>query len=160
MHFDRLYVADQSHPSFEGSYLIACVFVAVLTGGSPLGLPAPNRDTPAGSAVCDRAEAWANRGGGAATCTLTADEAAYLQSVAHTAVYGAAPRQEGSGAGVVDAAAFAEPPWWQEVRAKTRPAPELLVDWVTAEQQARPHFLVRRPELWQFETRALRCVCD
>ena len=32
VHFDRLYVADESHPDFPGSYLIALVFFAVLTG--------------------------------------------------------------------------------------------------------------------------------
>ena len=34
-----LYNEDQSHPSALGSYLSACVFYAVLTGESPVGLP-------------------------------------------------------------------------------------------------------------------------
>ncbi len=35
----ELYDADGSHPSFMGAYLTACVFFAVLTGQSPVGLP-------------------------------------------------------------------------------------------------------------------------
>ena len=34
-----LYDEDQSHPSALGSYLSACVFYAVLTGETPVGLP-------------------------------------------------------------------------------------------------------------------------
>ena len=40
VHFDRLYVADESHPDFAGSYLVALVFFAVLTGQSPVRSPA------------------------------------------------------------------------------------------------------------------------
>lgn len=36
----KLYAYDGSHPSPAGTYLAACVFYAVLTGHSPLGLPA------------------------------------------------------------------------------------------------------------------------
>ena len=39
VHFDRLYVADESHPDFPGSYLVALVFFAVLTGRSPVYSP-------------------------------------------------------------------------------------------------------------------------
>ena len=62
---------------------------------------APNRGTDAGAVVCDIAEAWANQTLGARgsgkdtgdyTCSLTASEATYLQQVAHTAVFGSAPR--------------------------------------------------------------------
>ena len=105
VHFGRLYVADESHPDFAGSYLAACVFVAVLAGVSPVGLPVPDRSTAQGAKVCDRAEAWANklanrifagRGGaaldgeavGSVVCTLTEEEAGYLQRVAHVAVFG------------------------------------------------------------------------
>lgn len=35
-----LHKSDGSHPSIEGSYLAACVFHAVLTGRTPVGLPA------------------------------------------------------------------------------------------------------------------------
>jgi hypothetical protein len=43
VHFDRLYVADESHPDFPGSYLVALVFFAVLTGRSPVrSLPTDN----------------------------------------------------------------------------------------------------------------------
>ncbi len=101
VHFDRLYVADESHPDFPGSYLVALVFFAVLTGRSPVGLAAPNRETKTGEMICNLAEAWANqtlRGGGSGeeagnyTCALTALEANYLQQIAHTAVFGSAPR--------------------------------------------------------------------
>lgn len=34
----NLYCEDQSHPSVHGTYLAACVFYAVLTGQSPVGL--------------------------------------------------------------------------------------------------------------------------
>jgi len=34
-----LYDIDQSHPSPEGTYLIACMFYGALTGQSPIGLP-------------------------------------------------------------------------------------------------------------------------
>jgi hypothetical protein len=66
-----------------------------------VGLTAPNRGTTAGELICDLAEAWANRtlrGGGSDddaedyTCSLTGSEARYLQEVAHTAVFGSAPR--------------------------------------------------------------------
>lgn len=36
----KLYDPDGSHPSTIGTYLSACVFFAVLTGKSPIGLPA------------------------------------------------------------------------------------------------------------------------
>jgi hypothetical protein len=38
--YDRpvLHDKDQSHPTFAGSYLAACVFLAVLFGESPVGL--------------------------------------------------------------------------------------------------------------------------
>jgi len=36
----QLYDPDGSHPSTIGTYLSACVFFAVLTGASPVGLPA------------------------------------------------------------------------------------------------------------------------
>jgi len=36
----KLYTYDGSHPSPAGTYLAACVFYAVLTGRSPVGLPA------------------------------------------------------------------------------------------------------------------------
>ena len=36
----RLYHPDGTHPSNLGSYLTACVMFAVLTGKSPIGLPA------------------------------------------------------------------------------------------------------------------------
>lgn len=36
----QLYVEDGIHPTAEGTYLAACVFYAVLSGKSPLGLPA------------------------------------------------------------------------------------------------------------------------
>ena len=90
VHFDRLYAKDESHPSFEGSYLIACVFFAVLTGRSPVGLAAPTADTVGGAAVLACAMAWEHwvRAPGA----LSAAEAAYLQRVAHDAVLGAAPK--------------------------------------------------------------------
>ena len=35
----ELFTADGSHPSPAGSYLAACVFYAVITGRSPVGLP-------------------------------------------------------------------------------------------------------------------------
>ena len=61
------------------------------------GLAAPNRDTTAGELICDVAEAWAKQAlqRGASqqdptkyVCSLTATEAAYLQQIAHTAVFG------------------------------------------------------------------------
>ena len=100
MHFDRLYVEDKAHPSFAGSYLVACVFFAVLTGASPVGLSVPDRSTAQGRVVCDRAEAWANAGKdpysqqrqeGWVVCELTAEEAKFLQQMAHEAVLGSAP---------------------------------------------------------------------
>jgi len=36
--FRELYAADGSHPSLQGSYLAACVFLATLTGTSPVGI--------------------------------------------------------------------------------------------------------------------------
>ena len=61
----------------------------------------------------------------------------------------------GRGIGVIDAAAFDQAPWWDDVRAATVPAPELLVDWATLELRGpdAQHFLMRRPELWQLEAR-------
>ena len=63
-----------------------------------MGLPVPNRDTAPGGRVCDPADAWANRAQAnregeqqPVTCSLSVDEAEYLQQVAHTAVFGAAP---------------------------------------------------------------------
>ena len=35
----QLHDPDQSHPSIEGAYLTACMFYAVFTGESPVGLP-------------------------------------------------------------------------------------------------------------------------
>ena len=81
--FDRLYQADESHPSFEGSYLVACVFVAVITGRSPVGLPAPRSDTAEGAAVLACAENWRGE-----SLEMSAEEAGYLQRVAHEAVFG------------------------------------------------------------------------
>lgn len=40
-----LHKSDGSHPSVHGSYLAACVFHAVLTGRTPVGLPARLTDT-------------------------------------------------------------------------------------------------------------------
>jgi hypothetical protein len=34
-----LHDKDQSHPTLAGSYLAACVFLAVLFGESPVGIP-------------------------------------------------------------------------------------------------------------------------
>ena len=84
--FERLYQADESHPSFEGSYLVACVFVAVITGRSPAGLPAPRSDTAEGAAVLACAEAWRGE-----SLEMSAEEAGYLQRVAHEAVFGGDP---------------------------------------------------------------------
>jgi hypothetical protein len=39
--FTQLYVSDGSHPTIEGSVLIAATALAALTGRSPVGLPAP-----------------------------------------------------------------------------------------------------------------------
>ncbi len=40
----KLYNKDQSHPNPAGTYLAACVFYAVLTGQSPIGLPGTLED--------------------------------------------------------------------------------------------------------------------
>ncbi len=45
--FGRLYDGDGSHPSLIGSYLIACVSYAALTGHDPVGLSAPQGLDPA-----------------------------------------------------------------------------------------------------------------
>lgn len=37
----NLFAADGSHPSVAGTYLVACVFHAKLTGHSPVGIPDP-----------------------------------------------------------------------------------------------------------------------
>ncbi len=34
-----LWTADNSHPSFKGSYLAACMFYVVIFHDSPVGLP-------------------------------------------------------------------------------------------------------------------------
>ncbi len=62
-----LHEKDQSHPNPRGTYLTACVFYAMLTGNSPVGLPA-------------RLEA--SRAGGKPLCDLTGEEAGYLQEIA------------------------------------------------------------------------------
>jgi len=45
--FSTLYSGDGSHPSIDGTYLSACVFHAVITGESPVGLSYPGQISPA-----------------------------------------------------------------------------------------------------------------
>jgi hypothetical protein len=53
-----LHDKDQSHPNLAGSYLAACVFLAVLFGENPLGAPAPEKLDSNEAALLQRA-AWA-----------------------------------------------------------------------------------------------------
>ena len=53
-----LYDRDSSHPSPAGSYLAACVFLAVFFGRSPVGLPAPVPGLPADDAARLQQIAW------------------------------------------------------------------------------------------------------
>jgi hypothetical protein len=62
-----LHAPDKSHPAARGTYLTACVFYAVLTGESPVGLPA--KVEPA-------------RAGGKPMVDLPEEEATFLQETA------------------------------------------------------------------------------
>lgn len=53
-----LYDRDSSHPSPAGSYLAACVFVAVLFGRSPAGLPVPVPGISPADAASLQEAAW------------------------------------------------------------------------------------------------------
>ncbi len=66
-----LHEADRSHPNVRGCYLAACVFAAVLTGESPVGLPARVESLRAGEKLL---------------YDLPADEARFLQETAWEAV--------------------------------------------------------------------------
>jgi hypothetical protein len=62
-----LHEKDKSHPNPTGTYLTACVFYAVLTGESPVGLPA---------------KIEAAGGGKKPVCDLPEEEAKFLQETA------------------------------------------------------------------------------
>ena len=69
-----LHEADRSHPNPKGTYLTACVFHAVLTGESPVGLPARMES---------RKEDGKTKGReGKPLCDVPAEEAKFLQEVA------------------------------------------------------------------------------
>ena len=53
-----LFAPDGSHPSAAGTYLAACVFYAVLTGRSPVGLTARPSSISAQEAAGWQAIAW------------------------------------------------------------------------------------------------------
>lgn len=53
-----LYSGDGSHPTAQGTYLAACVFYAVLTGQSPLGLPDGGLAIDAATAAKLQGFAW------------------------------------------------------------------------------------------------------
>lgn len=63
-----LHTADRSHPTIDGSYLAACVFLATLLGETPVGLPSRFR-TAEGVAA-----------------SVGAEEAAMLQEIAWASV--------------------------------------------------------------------------
>ena len=62
-----LHEKDKSHPNPTGTYLTACVFFAVLTGESPVGLPG---------------KVEAAKAGGKPVCDIPEEEAKFLQVIA------------------------------------------------------------------------------
>jgi hypothetical protein len=52
-----LHDKDQSHPTLAGSYLVACVFFAMLYNEDPTGAPAPSSLPPADARILQH-EAW------------------------------------------------------------------------------------------------------
>src|SRR5262249_34981163 len=53
-----LYDRDQSHPTFAGSYLAACVFLAVLLNTNPVGVNSDNVRLDAQDMTALQAAAW------------------------------------------------------------------------------------------------------